>query len=143
MRLLGTQLGRSDTRHVCLPTLSVIETTVVCSCYFSHLQQICILEGTAARKQIPWITRKRLAKEMSCRFVLTDNSFVHLHDIIFLCVLIAPTVYRQQQSIKTGTAGDDQSLAPMYYRNANCAVVVYDITQSVRAKNDMFCRRAL
>lgn len=24
-----------------------------------------------------------------------------------------------------------QSLAPMYYRNANCAVVVYDITQAV------------
>lgn len=24
-------------------------------------------------------------------------------------------------------------MAPMYYRNANCAVVVYDITQAVRS----------
>ena len=34
------------------------------------------------------------------------------------------------------TAGQERykSLAPMYYRNANCAVVVYDITQSVRYK---------
>jgi Ras-related protein Rab-5C len=33
------------------------------------------------------------------------------------------------------TAGQERykSLAPMYYRNANCAVVVYDITQSVSA----------
>src|SRR5690242_10730415 len=58
--------------------------------------------------------------------------------LYFFCVLIAPTTHRQQQSIKTGTVGNEQSLAPMYYRNANCAVVVYDITQSVRTKRDMF-----
>jgi len=35
------------------------------------------------------------------------------------------------------TAGQERykSLAPMYYRNANCAVVVYDITQAVCYEN--------
>jgi Ras-related protein Rab-5C len=35
------------------------------------------------------------------------------------------------------TAGQERykSLAPMYYRNANCAVVVYDITQAVSISN--------
>lgn len=34
------------------------------------------------------------------------------------------------------TAGQERykSLAPMYYRNANCAVVVYDITQAVSSR---------
>lgn len=37
------------------------------------------------------------------------------------------------------TAGQERykSLAPMYYRNANCAVVVYDITQAVGARSQI------
>lgn len=37
------------------------------------------------------------------------------------------------------TAGQERykSLAPMYYRNANCAVVVYDITQPVSKKRPL------
>ncbi len=44
------------------------------------------------------------------------------------------------------TAGQERykSLAPMYYRNANCAVVVYDITQAVslRGSRNRLCRLA-
>lgn len=37
------------------------------------------------------------------------------------------------------TAGQERykSLAPMYYRNANCAVVVYDITQAVGTRSQV------
>jgi Ras-related protein Rab-5C len=40
------------------------------------------------------------------------------------------------------TAGQERykSLAPMYYRNANCAVVVYDITQAVSELSKLFTR---
>jgi len=39
---------------------------------------------------------------------------------------------RSAHIISRDTAGQERykSLAPMYYRNANCAVVVYDITQA-------------
>ncbi|KAK0481507.1 GTP-binding protein RAB5 [Armillaria novae-zelandiae] len=45
---------------------------------------------------------------------------------------LTQTVTLEDQTSVKDTAGQERykSLAPMYYRNANCAVVVYDITQS-------------
>lgn len=49
---------------------------------------------------------------------------------------LTQTIAREDGTVKFeiwDTAGQERykSLAPMYYRNANCAVVVYDITQAV------------
>ncbi|KAG2231652.1 hypothetical protein INT48_008246 [Thamnidium elegans] len=50
----------------------------------------------------------------------------------YVAAFLAQTVSLDDNTIVKDTAGQERykSLAPMYYRNANCAVVVYDITQA-------------
>lgn len=92
--------------------------------------------------------RARLCSDLS-RFVrvdVTDRAYelTHCQDqfddyresTIGAAFLTQTITLDEQTTVKFeiwDTAGQERykSLAPMYYRNANCAVVVYDITQAV------------
>ncbi|KAF8323841.1 ras-domain-containing protein [Clavulina sp. PMI_390] len=68
------------------------------------------------------------------RFV--KNQFDDYRESTIGAAFLTQTVTLEDKSVVKfeiwDTAGQERykSLAPMYYRNANCAVVVYDITQS-------------
>ena len=73
--------------------------------------------------------------------VTRDQWSLRCNDLCFTCLLLGSfnfiTVNLDDTTVKFGvwdTAGQERShsLAPMYYRGAQAAIVVYDITNQVR-----------
>lgn len=61
------------------------------------------------------------------------NTFVYNYILLFLAAFLTQTVCLDDTTVKFeiwDTAGQERyhSLAPMYYRGAQAAIVVYDIT---------------
>jgi Ras-related protein Rab-5C len=78
----------------------------------------------------------------SCQLIaLVQDQFDDYRESTIGAAFLTQTIALDEQTTVKfeiwDTAGQERykSLAPMYYRNANCAVVVYDITQAVRRWN--------
>lgn len=76
---------------------------------------------------------------MNTKKVLSEvrKYFLHSSLISFLAAFLTQTVNLDDTTVKFeiwDTAGQERyhSLAPMYYRGAQAAIVVYDITNQVR-----------
>lgn len=79
-----------------------------------------------------------------CYFFLLHSAYINfyidylslLHILLFLAAFLTQTVCLDDTTVKFeiwDTAGQERyhSLAPMYYRGAQAAIVVYDITNQV------------
>jgi GTPase SAR1 family protein len=78
---------------------------------------------------------------LTCEHTLSDH---HQSPALSQCSYMVTCALDEQTTVKFeiwDTAGQERykSLAPMYYRNANCAVVVYDITQAVSPSLPAIC----
>jgi hypothetical protein len=84
-----------------------------------------------------------------CSCVFNTDSVFRWHDgevpfdFYFVAAFLTQTVCLDDTTVKFeiwDTAGQERyhSLAPMYYRGAQAAIVVYDITNQVSCKDEMW-----
>ena len=85
--------------------------------------------------QVSCIFSDSLQSSLVLRFV--KDQFDDYRESTIGAAFLTQTISRDEHTTVKfeiwDTAGQERyrALAPMYYRNANCAVVVYDVTQAV------------
>src|SRR5512140_3565634 len=96
-------------------------------CCWKELDSIAVRQGKPAAQE-------RLRGR---QLTLAKDQFDSYRESTIGAAFLTPTISLDENTTVKfeiwDTAGQERykSLAPMYYRNANCAVVVYDITQAV------------